>query len=93
MTIFEKAEDYDAFLRALDETWRLVPLPIFAFTVMPNHWHVVRPAAAGQVSEFFRRLTVTHTMRWHAHYGMGGSGAVNDRPPPSGAEGDGMHGG
>jgi putative transposase len=75
MTIFEKAEDYDAFLRVLEETWRLVPLPIYAFTVMPNHWHfVVRPAAKGQVSEFFRRLTVTHTMRWHAYYGTGGSG-------------------
>ena len=44
LTIFEKPDDYDAFLRTLDETWRLVPLPIFAMTVMPNHWHfVVRP--------------------------------------------------
>ena len=35
--------------------------------VMPNHWHfVVRPTADDQVSEFFRRLTVMHTMRWHA---------------------------
>ena len=44
LTIFEKPDDYDAFLRTLDETWPLVPLPIFAMTVMPNHWHfVVRP--------------------------------------------------
>jgi len=36
---------------------------------MPNHWHfVVRPETSDQVSEFFRRLTVMHTMRWHAHY-------------------------
>ena len=34
-----------------------------------DHWHfVVRPETSDQVSEFFRRLTVMHTMRWHAHY-------------------------
>ena len=75
MTIFEKPPDYDAFLPVLDETWAEIPLPILGFSGMPNHWHfVVRPASDGQVSEFFRRLTVTHTMRWHAHYSTGGTG-------------------
>jgi putative transposase len=75
MTIFETPEDYDAFLRVLNETWAIVRLPILAFTAMPNHWHfVVRPMADDQLSEFFRRLTVTHTMRWHAHDHTGGSG-------------------
>lgn len=75
LTIFEKPEDYDAFLRVLDETWEQVALPIFSMVLMPNHWHfVVRPTADDQVSTFFRRLTVTHTMRWHAHYRTGGTG-------------------
>lgn len=75
MTLFEKPEDYDAFLRVMNETWEAVPLPILAMTVMPNHWHfVVKPTDDEQVSNFFRRLSVTHTMRWHAHYGTGGSG-------------------
>ena len=75
MTIFEKPEDYTAFMRVLDETRQLVPLPIYAMVAMPNHWHfVVRPTADDQVSEFFRRLTVMHTMRWHAHYKTGGTG-------------------
>jgi putative transposase len=75
LTIFEKPEDYLAFIRAVDETWQIVPLPIFAMVAMPNHWHfVVRPETADQVSEFFRRLTVMHTMRWHAHYKTGGTG-------------------
>jgi len=34
-TIFEKPEDYDAFLRQLGETWRQIPLPVFALVVMP----------------------------------------------------------
>ncbi|MFV2068980.1 MAG: transposase [Pirellulales bacterium] len=75
LEIFEKPEDYDAFMRVLAETWEIVPLPIFAMVVLPNHWHfVVRPETDEQVSEFFRRLTVTHTMRWHAHYRTSGTG-------------------
>ncbi|MDA0591111.1 MAG: transposase [Planctomycetota bacterium] len=75
LTIFEKPEDYDAFLRVLEETWAIVPLPVFAMVVMPNHWHfVVRPDSDSQVTDFFRRLTVTHTMRWHSHYRTGGTG-------------------
>lgn len=75
LTIFEKPEDYAAFMRVVQETWEIVPLPIYAMVAMPNHWHfVVRPETTDQVSEFFRRLTVMHTMRWHAHYKTGGTG-------------------
>jgi putative transposase len=75
LTIFEKPEDYDALMRVVAETWAIVPLPIYAMVAMPNHWHfVVRPQDDEQVTEFFRRLSVTHTMRWHAHYGTGGTG-------------------
>jgi putative transposase len=75
MQIFEKPEDYDAFMKVVDETFQIVPLRIFSMCVMPNHWHfVVQPDDDSQVTEFFRRLTVTHTMRWHAHYKASGSG-------------------
>ena len=75
LQIFEKPEDYTAFLRVVEETVELVPLPICGMIAMPNHWHfVVQPTSDNQVSEFFRRLTVTPTMRWHAHYKTSGSG-------------------
>jgi putative transposase len=75
LQIFEKPEDYEAFLRVIDETYEIVPLPICSMIVMPNHWHfVVQPTDDKQVTEFFRRLTVTHTMRWHAHYKTSGTG-------------------
>ena len=75
LTIFEKPDDYDAFMRVVDETWREVPIRIYAMVAMPNHWHfVVQPTRDDQVSEFFRRLTVTHTMRCHAHHKTGGTG-------------------
>jgi putative transposase len=42
---------------------------------MPNHWHfVVRPKTKNQVTDFFRWLTNTHTMRWHAHHHTEGTG-------------------
>ena len=30
LTIFEKPEDYAAFMRVVEETWEIVPLPIYA---------------------------------------------------------------
>jgi putative transposase len=75
LTFFEKPGDYTAFMKVVNETWEMVPLPIFAMVLMPNHWHfVVKPTTDLQVSEFFQRLTTRHSMRWHAHYETGGTG-------------------
>jgi|GEM_PF-1281290 len=65
--IFEKPADYDVFLRVLNETSQLAPLPIFAMAVMLNDGHlVVRTTTDEQVSDSFRRLTVMRTMRDHS---------------------------
>jgi putative transposase len=75
LPLFEKDEDYLAFERVLQEAFEREPLPIFAYCVMPNHWHfVVRGETKYQVSDFFRWLTHTHTMRWHAHHRTSGTG-------------------
>ncbi len=81
LTIFEKPADYEAFLQALDETWQIIPLPIFAMVAMPNHWHfVVRSTTDDQVSEFLRRLTVMHTTR----DGQGPTRSPKDSEDPRG---------
>jgi putative transposase len=36
--IFHKDEDYQAFLRVLDEGLQRYPVELFSFTLMPNHW-------------------------------------------------------
>jgi putative transposase len=75
LTIFEKDADYEAFERVLEEAHERIPLRILAYTVMPNHWHlVVWPQTDTDVTEFLQWLTVTHTMRWHAHYQTSGTG-------------------
>jgi putative transposase len=75
--LFHKDGDYLAFERVLDEAVGRVPLRILAYCVMPNHWHFVvwpKRGSDGEVSEFFRWLTVTHVQRWHAHHHSAGSG-------------------
>jgi putative transposase len=75
LPLFSKEADYDAFERVLHEAHERFPLDLFAYCVMPNHWHfVLRPKKDGQLTEFLRWLTQTHTMRWHAHYKTAGTG-------------------
>ena len=75
LALFEKQGDYEAFERVLELAQHRFELPIFSYIVMPNHWHfVVQPKTDTQVTEFFRWLTHTHTMRWHAHYHTEGTG-------------------
>lgn len=75
--LFRKDGDYAAFLRVVDEVHRRLPVRVLAYCAMPNHWHfVLWPRADGELSEFMRLLTVTHTQRWHAHHHTAGTGPL-----------------
>lgn len=75
LPLFQKAGDYQAFERVLHEAQERYPTRILAYCVMPNHWHfVLWPREDGELTEFMRWLTHTHTMRWHAHYHTAGTG-------------------
>ena len=74
-TLFHKDEDYAAFERVMAEAHERVPICILAYCLMPNHWHfVLWPKVEGEMSEFMKWLTHTHTQRWHAHYHTSGTG-------------------
>ena len=76
-TLFPKATDYEAFLRVLSESLDWVDMRLLGYCVMPNHWHLVLwPERDGDLSEFMRWLTVTHTQRWHARYHSAGTGPI-----------------
>jgi len=48
---------------------------IFAYTLMPDHWHIVLlPEQDGQMGKMLRWVTATHTQRYHAHYHTAGEG-------------------
>jgi putative transposase len=79
LRLFKKDADFAAFDALIAEAVERVPLRIVGYTLMGNHWHFVvwpKQRQDGQVSEFFRWLTVTHSQRWHAHHGTAGMGHV-----------------
>lgn len=52
-----------------------VPIRLFAYCIMPNHWHLLLcPPRNGQLAAFMARLTMTHTRRWQEHYHQVGYG-------------------
>jgi putative transposase len=75
--LFRKDGDYAAFEKALGEAFERMGVPVLAYCLMPNHWHLVLwPAKDGQLSTFVRLLSVTHTQRYHAHYHTAGTGPI-----------------
>lgn len=69
MRIFRKPKDYEAFEDILKQAKEKQNIRILSYCLMPNHWHLVLyPYKDGDLSNFMRWLTLTHTQRWHAHY-------------------------
>jgi putative transposase len=75
--LFDNEPDYAAMERVIERTHKLLPIRIVCYCLMPNHWHLVLwPKEDGELSEFMRLLTVTHTQRWHAHRHTSGTGPL-----------------
>src|SRR6516225_7237327 len=67
--LFEKEGDYEAFERVFAEALEKHVIRVLGYCIMPNHWHLVLwPRRDGELTEFVRWITVTHTQRWHAHH-------------------------
>ncbi len=72
--LFYSEKDYLALLSVLMQALERWPgVRLLAMCVMPNHWHLVlRPSRDGELSDFMRWLTQTHTQRWrHAKRTVG----------------------
>lgn len=75
--IFHKEGDYAAFEQILKEGLERYSIELYAYQLMPNHYHLVlRPGIDGEMSRFMKWIGGTHTMRYHAHYQTGGQGHV-----------------
>ena len=75
--IFDDEGDYLAFEKVLLQAHGCSAMPLLAYCVMPNHWHlVVSPRKDGELSHYLRWLSVTHTQRWHARRGSAGTGPL-----------------
>jgi putative transposase len=75
--LFEDSRDYTAFEDLLGTAVARGNVALFAYCLMPNHWHLLlSPEADGALSRFMHWLTTTHARRWQTHRGMDGQGAV-----------------
>ncbi len=75
ISLFEQDGDYRAFEEILGEAHGRILMRTLAYTLMPSHWHMVLwPLEDGDLSEFLRWVTLTHTQRRHTHRGDVGSG-------------------
>lgn len=71
--VFHKPADYDAFVDAMAEAVRRLPMDVFGYCLMPNHFHLVlRPHADGDLGRWMRWLLTTHALRYHRHYHTSG---------------------
>lgn len=75
--LFESSADYRAFQQTLAMAVDRFDVALFAYCVMPNHWHfVLTPRADHALSRFMHWLTTTHARRWQIAKGLDGRGAV-----------------
>jgi putative transposase len=75
--LFETPDDYRRFLDILVAGMRLFPVRVFAYCLMPNHWHIVIwPCTDEALSGFMRWVTAMHAQSWRRFRGSEGRGAV-----------------
>jgi putative transposase len=76
-TLFENHRDYEAFECVLIEGLGRFGVALFAYCLMPTHWHLlIMPTADGAMSRFMHWLTTTHARRWQTAKHAAGHGAV-----------------
>lgn len=77
MRLFDDPSDYRSFLRCVSVGLDRTAVDLFAYCVMPNHFHlVVRPNVSGQLTRFMRVVTIRHAFWWHHRKQSRGAGAV-----------------
>jgi len=73
--VFHKDRDYEAFIDLIGEAKARYPVKIYAYCLMPNHFHLVLlPIKAQELSKWMQWLMTSHVRRYHRHYG--GSGHI-----------------
>ena len=73
--IFHHDGDYQAFTDVLREACEKFRMRLIAYSLMPNHWHLVLWTDPDvSLSAFMHWLTSTHVRRYHMHYQLVGKG-------------------
>ena len=71
--VFHKPQDYEVFIDLLAAAKQRHPVKLFAFCLMPNHFHLVlRPDTQVSLSRFMQWRMTSHVRRYHKHYNSSG---------------------
>lgn len=71
--IFHKEQDYKAFINLMIEAKKRHHAKIFAYCLMPNHFHIISmPVKAEELSKLMQWLMTSHVCHYHNHYGSTG---------------------
>ena len=71
--VFQKDGDYQTFLDLLGQMLEQFDIVLFAYCLMPNHFHLLVKVYKGEdLSRGMQWFTTTHVRRYHRHYGTSG---------------------
>lgn len=71
--VFHKDKDYEAFINLMKQAKERYSVKIFAYCLMPNHFHMVlMPDKGEDLSKWIQWLMTSHVRRYHRHYGSSG---------------------
>ena len=77
VTLFPNDRDYLLFEQTFREMLESFPVKVFAFCLMPNHWHLLAEAEQpGVLTQALHWLGTTHAIRWRRGSETRGRGAV-----------------
>jgi putative transposase len=77
LRIFKRGADFEAFEQVLAEGVERFNMRLCGYCIMSNHWHLVLwPRKDGDLSDFMKWITVTHSHRWHSAHGTVGIGHI-----------------
>jgi REP element-mobilizing transposase RayT len=66
--IFREAEDRKEFLRLLARSVEIYEVNLFAYALMPNHFHLLLCTPKGNLSEFMRHFNISYTGSFNRKY-------------------------
>ena len=71
--VFHKNQDYEAFINLMREVKDRYPVKVFAYCLMPNHFHMIlMPVHAEKLSKWMQWLMTSHVRYHHRHYKTSG---------------------
>ncbi len=70
--VFHTKEDYGAFLQIVKETAQIWNLKVSAYSLLPNHYHLLVQTPEGNISRCMRHINGVYTQRFNRSHGTDG---------------------